>query len=203
MRLNRLIRGKRLAACIALAAACLAPCAQASSVLPLYLDQVIDQAATAFEGTCTGNRTERDPATNLVVTYTTFQVREALKGNAGTTYTIKQIGGTLPDEGLQYRVSGVPSFEPGQDYVVFLAGVSSAGFSSPIGLAQGRFTITSDAGGSHVGNGRDFKDMASRMAAELPPKARALVTTKSSAELSQMDLLDFKQAVRNHLGGAR
>ena len=111
---------------------------RSATVLPMYLDELIDRSAVAFEGTCTGNRTERDPATGLVVTYTTFEVRDGLKGAVGSTHEIKQIGGTLPDEGVQFSVKGIPSFEIGEDYVVFLAGVSSAGFSSPMGLSQGR-----------------------------------------------------------------
>ena len=193
----------RLIASLFVALFALLPTAQAASVLPLYLEQMIDTAATAFEGTCTGNRVERDPATQLVVTYTTFQVTDVLKGSVAGTYTIKQVGGTMPDTGLQYRVSGVPTFAPGQDYVVFLAGVSSAGFSSPIGLSQGRFSIRTDASGRHVGNGRDFKEMGSRITAEMPANVRALVTAKSSANVQELDLMDFKQLVRNHLGAAK
>ena len=178
-------------------AGCFLPAANASSVVPMYLDQLIDDSAVAFEGVWTGNRTERDPATGFIVTYTTFDVRDALKGAVGSRYVIKQVGGTLPG-GPQYRVEGVPSFTPGNDYVVFLAGVSSSGFSSPLGLEQGRFKVTVTPGGSRVGNGRDFKAMAGRMSSHLPPAERARLERAPGA-VRDMDLESFKQSVRNHL----
>ena len=176
--------------------------AHAMSVLPLYLDEMIDTAAVAFEGRVIANRSERDAATNLVVTYTTFEVREALKGAVGSTHVTKQIGGSLPEEGLQYRIEGIPAFTVGEDYVVFLAGVSSAGFSSPVGLAQGRFGVKAGATGRRVSNGRDFRDMTARISARMPDAANALMK-QSREPVRDMDLDEFKQTVRNHLAGAR
>jgi hypothetical protein len=174
----------------------------AASVLPLHLEEMIDTAAVAFEGTVTENRAERDPATGFIATYTTFAVSDVLKGEVGATHTIKQVGGSLPDGKLQYRVEGVPSFVVGQSYVVFLAGVSSAGFSSPIGLEQGRFHVKDEGGVKHVSNGRDFKDMTSRMRDNMPARARAEVEQTADA-VKHLDLDDFKKSVRNHRGGAR
>lgn len=186
---------------LACALAFLAP-ARAASVVPLYLDEIIDTATVAFEGTCLGNRSERDPLTNLVVTYTTFSVREVLKGGVGTTYTIKQIGGSLPDDNIRYRVEGVPKFTAGEDYVVFLAGVSAAGFSSPIGLAQGRFRVEGAPAARKVANGRDFKDLTARMSSHVPQRALdRMVNTPGAAK--DMDLDDFKALVRAHTGGRR
>jgi hypothetical protein len=171
-------------------------------VLPLYLDEMADGAAVAFEGRCTANRTEVDATTGLVVTYTTFEVRDAIKGSPGTTHEIKQVGGTLPGDGAQYRVMGVPKFEVGEDYVVFLAGVSSAGFSSPMGLAQGGFRVSKQGESRKVGNGRDFRDMTRRIADKLPTAARAAMD-KSDKPVREMDLDEFKQTVRGHLGAGR
>ncbi|MGE5096467.1 MAG: hypothetical protein ACM3SO_15120 [Betaproteobacteria bacterium] len=185
---------KHALAALACVIACAAP-AHAASVLPLYLEEMIDTASVAFEGTCIGNRSERDPATNLVVTYTTFQVRDVLKGTVAATHVIKQVGGTLPDGGMQYRVAGVPTFAPGEDYVVFLAGVSSAGFSSPIGLAQGRFSVKP---GQRVGNGRDFREMATHVGPHMPASARAALAN-AQGPVRDMDLLEFKQTVRNRV----
>jgi hypothetical protein len=179
--------------------ACLAP-VYAASVVPLYLEEMIDTSAVAFEGTVTETHSERDAGTGFAVTYTTFAVSDVLKGNVGTSYTIKQIGGTLPDDKLQFRVEGVPTFVVGQDYVVFLAGVSSAGFSSPIGLEQGRFRVNGETGVKRVANGRDFRDMTARITAKLPAHARAQLEGKASGSVKEMDLDDFKTTVRNHRG---
>jgi hypothetical protein len=187
----------------AIALACLMPQrAHAMSVIPLYLDEVIDTSAVIFEGTCVDNRSERDAVTGLVVTHTTFEVRDVLKGGVGRTHTIKQIGGSLPGEALQYRVQGIPRFEPGQDYVVFLAGMSRAGFSSPIGLAQGRFEITNEEGVRRVRNGRDLREMTSRIAAQVPLAEKSRME-KTKGAVEKMDLEDLKQTVRNHRGADR
>ena len=196
------MRQLRCAVAILAAWLSLADPAHAMSVVPLYLDEMIDTAAVAFEGRVVANRTERDPATNLVVTYTTFEVRDVLKGSVGARHEIKQVGGAMPDGGVEYRVQGVPRFEPGSDYVVFLAGVSSQGFSSPIGLSQGRFGIRTEMQGRRVANGRDFRDMTARMGARIPSVAWARIEGAQGA-VRDMDLEDFKQAVRNHVGSAR
>ena len=174
--------------------------AGAASVRPLALDEIIDTATTAFEGTCTANRTEREAQTNLVVTYTTFAVKDVLKGAVGSTYTIKQIGGNMPAGELSYRVKGVPTFVVGEDYVVLLAGVSSAGFSSPIGLSQGKFTVQKDFSGSSVSNGRDFREMTANMPSGRIPAATAIVLGEAAAPVRHLGLDEFKQLVRAQAG---
>mgnify|MGYP000880109906 FL=1 len=190
-------------AAAALALAALAGPAQAASVRPLTLDQLIDQSTTVIEATAVANRSERDEKTGFIVTYTTFAVKDVLKGTAEKTHVIKQIGGVVPGEGMAYKVSGIPKFTEGQDYVVFLAGVSTIGFSSPIGLGQGRFMITRGADGAKVSNGRDFRSMtAGTDNLVLPPTtAKALAT--ATVPVPQMGLDEFKQLVRGHLGRAQ
>ena len=166
--------------------------ARAASVRQLLLDEIIDTSAIAFQGTCTSNRTERDALTNFIVTYTTFDVKDVLKGSVLTTHTIKQIGGKMPGGEAGFRVDGIPSFTVGEDYVVFLAGVSTAGFSSPIGLAQGKFTVRQNAAGKTVSNGSDFSEMTARM----PKKVEAGVGAKTH----QLDLDEFKLMARTHAG---
>jgi hypothetical protein len=188
---------KRLAVLLLCLAAPLS--ASAASVLPLYLDEMADTAATAFEGRVTANRTERDAATKLVVTYTTFEVVDVLKGAVGAKHEIKQIGGSLPGENLEYRVQGVPSFSTGETYIVFLAGISPIGFSSPIGLSQGRFGVQWHANGRRVANGRDFRDMTARIKDKLPPAAKL----QDGEPVRDMDIDDFKRTVRAHLESKR
>ena len=190
---------RKLIGCAMVLATCLLP-AHATSVRPLYLDEVIDTAAVAFEGTCVENRTEVDPATGFVVTYTTFQVSDVLKGQVGAMHTIKQIGGTLPGSNrIERRIDGIPTFAVGQDYVLFLHGVSSIGFSSPVGLSQGRFGIRVEHGKRVAGNGRDFRELASRMRGQLPARAASRLQSME-APATEMDVEEFKQAVRNHVG---
>jgi len=164
---------------------------RATTVVPLELDAIIDTATTAFEGKCIENRTELDPQTNFVVTYTTFEVKDALKGDVKSRHVIKQLGGTMPDGQSGYKVDGVPTFTVGQDYVVFLAGVSSIGFSSPIGLWQGKFSIQEGASGKTVSNGRDFREMKVRT----PSVDKAAV----AEAVQRLGLDEFKQVARRRV----
>jgi hypothetical protein len=178
----------------------------AMSVLPLYLDQIVDGAALVFEGSCTGNRSERDPQTGMIVTYTTFQVDEVLKGVAGPMHTIKQIGGQIPGETTGLRVSrieGVPGFEVGGRYVVFLHGVSPAGFSSPVGLGQGSFRLQAGAASAQVSNGRDFREMTAGRDQQSWPQSAQAQFDSSSGRIEQIGLDDFKQFVRRQAGSAK
>jgi hypothetical protein len=133
------------------------------------------------------------------VTYTTFQVRDVIKGAVGSTHTIKQIGGAIPGEAVQYRVQGIPTFNVGQEYVVFLAAPSSLGFSSPMGLAQGRFTVHDGPNAKQVSNGRDFRDLTERISAKVPAAARDHIKN-SGGPVRALDIDDFKKTVRAHLG---
>jgi hypothetical protein len=177
--------------------------ARAATVLPVSLDHLVDNAAVVFEGTCVGNRTERDPGTGLVVTYTTFSVRDAIKGEVASVHEIKQLGGRIPQAGMALRVDGVPSFTVGESYVVFLAGVSAAGFSSPIGLSQGRFAVAHEAAGPTVSNGRDFRQMTAGMPDALLPFAGRTAAGEASGPVNRLGLDEFKQLVRSRSGRAR
>ncbi len=168
--------------------------AQAASVRPLPLDSVVDAAAVAFQGRCLESRSEVDAATGLVVTLTTFEVEDRLKGEVGARHVIKQLGGQVGD--LVRRVDGIPTFEPGERYVVFLYGVSAAGFSSPVGLSQGRFEVRAGEGGLQVANGRDFREMLSPISpADLPGVVRDKLAVPK-ARVEHLELETFKRLVR-------
>jgi hypothetical protein len=174
----------------------------ALSVRPLQLDEVIDQASTAFEGTCIGTETGRDPQTGEIVTFTTFRIDEVLKGTVGATLRIKQIGGEVAEEGIRNVIPGVPRFNVGDSYVVFMPQASAAGFSSPIGLEQGRYHIQLGEQGRQVGNGRDFKELTQRIsAATLSQSAGA--SLQRTGPVLKLGLEEFKDIVRRRAGGAK
>lgn len=183
----------------------LAPSARvhAASVLPLDLDRIVGDATIAFQGTVTDTHAELDAQSGRIVTYVTFRVEDALKGPVGSTYKMKQVGGRLPS-GESYRVDGVPGFTTGESYVVFLTGASSVGLSSPVGLAQGKFTIKPTGGTLEVANGRDFREMTANIPdAAIPPGARARLQQKAGGKVRSLGLDDFKQLVRQRIGAAR
>ena len=190
-----------LFSCLAAACAAFLP-AHAMTVLPVSIEQMVDGAATAFQGTVIANRVERE-ASGAIVTYTRFEVTDVLKGTVAGTHEIKQIGGEIADGGVQYRVLGVPRFEMGGEYVVFLNGVSSAGFSSPVGLHQGRFSVRREGAAAKVGNGRDFKEMTAGTGPHrLPPTVQEKMARAPGA-LHEIQLDELKQMVRDRLSATR
>lgn len=173
--------------------------AAATSVLPLGLERLHGDAKLIFLGECLSNSVELDHQSARVVTYTTFEVLETYKGKLEHTHTIKQIGGNLPGD-LNVHIPGVPQFEVGKRYVIFLPPASKLGFSSPVGLQQGMFRMkTDDTGTQIVSNGRDVGDLMenmaqSRMPSRVAEKLRALsnrelpANAKARAEIRLDDL---------------
>jgi hypothetical protein len=72
-----------------------------------------------------------------IVTDVRLEVVEALKGAPGRTITIRQPGGTVGNIGQ--RVSGLASFKPGEEVVVFLERQGPVHVVA--GLAQGKFHL--------------------------------------------------------------
>ena len=148
---------RTLVAFLALAAT---TCSYAAMVMPLGLDRLHADAEYIFLGECVSNSVDFDRVSNMVVTYTTFEVVETFKGQLGRTHTIKQVGGTIPGAEMATKFAGVPEFEAGKRYILFLPPVSQLGFSTPVGLGQGSFHMhTNEKGESVIGNGRDVGEL--------------------------------------------
>jgi hypothetical protein len=193
---------RRFLCALASLAFCVSFPVAALSVRPLQLDEIIDASVLAFEGTCIGTESRRDPQTGWIVTLTTFTVDDVLKGAAGSTLTIKQIGGEDAREGVRQVVHGIPQFKPGESYVVFMPQASASGLSSPIGLEQGRYFVDGGAQQRQVGNGRDFKELTARMAPGALPSA-ASASMQASGPVLKLGLDAFKDLVRLRAGAPK
>ena len=88
-------------------------------------------------------------ANGLAVTWTTFDVEETVKGTAAGRRTVKQIGGA---DGAAFRVPALPRYRVGEELLLFLHGESRAGFTSPVDLGQGCFSIVRKDGAAEAVN---------------------------------------------------
>lgn len=138
---------------------CFAPAVSASIVLPLDLQQLSTQASLIFYGEVISNNVKKDEQSGYIATFTEFKIVNLIKGNADSKHTIKQIGGHLASTGTTLRIQGVPKFETGKTYVVFLPEKSSLGFSSPLGLHQGSFAVSTVNGEKVLSTGRMPADL--------------------------------------------
>ena len=130
--------------------------ALASSVVSLNLQQLSSRATLIFYAEVISNNVKKDGHSGRIATFTEFRIIDLIKGEAGSTHVIKQIGGRLASTGTTLRIHGIPKFETGNKYVVFLPEKSAIGFSSPLGLHQGSFTVLTINGEQHVSNGRNL-----------------------------------------------
>ncbi len=138
-----------------------------SLVLELNLVQLQDRAGAIVHGRCFARRDVPD-GQPLPYTEYTFEVLEAVKGcqdankktleritfrHAGTLRGTARADGT---EAVPLNL-GLPSYELGKEYVLFLTRESKAGLCAPVGLTLGKFTVQRKEGRAWVANSRGKK----------------------------------------------
>lgn len=79
-----------------------------------------------------------------IYTRTTLRVLRALKGQAGATIVVQQLGGTLGDQTM--RLEGNARLEPGDEVVAFLDHDPARGLAYVVGLAQGVYRVVRGRG---------------------------------------------------------
>jgi hypothetical protein len=83
--------------------------ANATTVIPPSFDELVVRAQVIFQGTVTDTQSQwaGEGGNRRIVTYVTFKVDEPIKGDAGATYTLRMLGGTVDGETME--VSDSPS----------------------------------------------------------------------------------------------
>src|SRR5256884_7916656 len=115
----------------------------ATTVVPPTFDQLVQQAELIFQGTVTDVRSvwEGEGAQRHINTYVTFQIGENMKGNAGSSYTIRILGGTVGDETME--VTDTPKFKMGDRDILFVEHNNDQ-FVPLVGINNGRFHVQRD-----------------------------------------------------------
>ena len=107
----------------------------ATTVQRLSFDELVSKASSIIVGKVDGSRTFWSG--KLILTTYTLEVDETLKGQPSRTIELTTIGGTIGT--VMLHVSGMPTFEKGENAVVFVE--KSGAFSTIVGLGQGKFTV--------------------------------------------------------------
>src|ERR1700730_4095300 len=163
----------------------------ASTVIPPTFDQLVQQAEVIFQGTVTNVRSvwEGEGAQRHIDTYVTFQVQDNVKGNAGASYTIRMLGGTVGDETME--VTDTPKFNVGDRNILFVEHNYDQ-FVPLVGISHGRFQVQRDeqTGRDVVlnGEGEPVRDLA---------KVGREEESVSASEAISPD--DLKSAVKSRL----
>ena len=109
----------------------------ATTVQRLAFEDLVKKAQHIVAGKVQGARTYWSSNRKLILTSYTIEVDEAIKGQSLQTFELTTIGGKIGD--LELHVSGMPSFEKGENIVVFTE--PSGPYQVVLGLGQGKFTI--------------------------------------------------------------
>jgi len=168
----------------------------ATSLLPISLEQLSTRATLIFYGEVLKNQVKQDKQSGQIATFTEFKVIDLIKGKATDTHTIKQIGGDLKDRNMALRIHGVPRFQVGNNYVVFLPTKSKLGFSSPLGLHQGSFSVSTINNEQIVNSGHSRLNQPQTRQLEQTSKAVQVPLAVSVDRPSQSRLSDFINTVR-------
>jgi hypothetical protein len=166
----------------------------ATTVIPPTFDQLVQQAEIIFQGTVTNVRSvwEGEGAQRHIDTYVTFQVQESVKGDAGASYTIRMLGGTVGDETME--VTDTPKFNVGDRDILFVEH-NKEQFVPLVGIKHGRFHVQRDEQTSRDvvlnGEGEPVRDLAKL--------GREEESVSASEAISPEDL---KSAVKNQLAGS-
>jgi hypothetical protein len=166
-----------------------------TTVIPPDFDQLVTRAELIFQGEVTDVRCQwiGEGAEHRIVSFVTFKVADALKGNAGASYTIRMLGGTVGGETLQ--VSDAPKFKIGDRDILFVENNGSQ-FIPLVGIHHGRFLVERDEAGREIVMTGAHQPLAD---VEQLGKDEATIATGRAA----MSVNDFKAAIQTKLRQAQ
>ncbi len=165
--------------------------ARATSVIAPDFDHLVSRAQVIFEGDVTGVKSQwiGEGSQHRIVTFVTFKVDDALKGEPGPSYTIRMLGGTV--DGQTMRVTDGPIFQVGDHDLLFVENNGSQ-FIPLVGIQHGRFRIQKSQNGDEqllTGEDQPLTDVNQLGANE----------KESAQNRRALSLQDFKSTVRARL----
>jgi hypothetical protein len=160
----------------------------ATTVIPPSFDDLVSRAQTIFQGTVSDVRSEwtGEGGQRHIVSYVTFNVDDAIKGNPGAKVTLNMMGGTVGAETME--VTDAPKFKVGDRDVLFVEN-NGTQFIPLVGIMHGRFHIKKDETGRDVvltNDGAPLTDVNQLGKDERAATAGRAISTE-----------EFKQAIQN------
>ena len=167
--------------------ACFVPVAHASQLVPQNLKQMIQVSDLIVSGEVTKVTDGIDKG--VPFTEVTLKVKGSLKRKLATqsSYRIRQYGllrhRRMADGRylLAARIEGMPTWTVGETVTTFMnKPAAHTGLMTPVGLAQGKFTLS----GSRLSNGFDNRDLFKGVSVDprvLKPSEAAMLSQRSGA----------------------
>jgi hypothetical protein len=181
---------KRLLACTCIFA--IVSSAAATTVIPPSFDELVAQAEVIFQGQVTKVESQwaGEGAERHIVSYITFKVEEALKGNPGQNYTMRMLGGTVDGETM--AVSDAPKFKVGDDDILFVQN-NGTQFIPLVGIMHGRFHVRHDQAGREIVTNNEEEPVTNL------GRLGKLGEAGPSVNEANLTAADFKAAVKSKL----
>lgn len=122
------------------------PAARATLAVAAPFDQKVETANAIVLGKCVKTESRIDPTGRWILTYSTFEIEQAIKGNAAGQITIVTPGGQVGN--TRQQTIGIPEFHEGDENVVFVKN-SQAG-PTVLYFDQGAYDVTTDSRGDKI-----------------------------------------------------
>lgn len=184
-------RFTRRLALVALPLVAAALTARATTVIPPDFDHLVSRAQVIFEGDVSAIQSQwiGEGTEHRIVTYVTFKVDDALKGDVGSSYTIRMLGGTV--DGKTMTVTDAPKFAVGDHDLLFVENNGSQ-FIPLVGIQHGRVRIQKDKSGSDLLVTSENQPLAD--VSQLGVEEEKVARNRRSLSLGE-----FKQTVRSRV----
>ena len=185
---------KKLSYLLSVAASiALFPAVKATTVIPPSFDELVNNAEVIFQGEVSDVKSQwmGEGAQRHIVSYITFKVEDGIKGNAGSSYTIRMFGGTV--DGYTMAVSDGPKFKVGDRDILFVENNGSQ-FIPLVGIMHGRFHVRKDQSGREVVTSSE--DEPVKNVERLGKESTAPATPTGEVELTPAD---FKAAIKEKI----
>jgi hypothetical protein len=142
------MKARILALSMILAAVWVATPARATTLVRMSLSQLSQASSTIVRAHVVGQEAQWNSTHTRIMTYTTLQLDEALKGQSPSTLIIEQPGGTVGN--FHVHVPGAVHLRPQAEYILFLEPAGKTQTFRMVGMMQGAFRIRRKGKGSRV-----------------------------------------------------
>ncbi|MEO5936831.1 MAG: hypothetical protein ABIP81_06430 [Terriglobales bacterium] len=152
----------------------------ATTIVPMSVERLTRASTHVVVGEAADSWTEWNAERTLIYTVTRIRVRRALKGDAGQTIFVKQLGGV--SGAYQQKVAGVRYWQEGEQSVLFVhPAQGNDGRFVITGLMQGNFAVRSAGADPEVTNGIEGVEA-------FDPRTKTVKTYRGSTlRLSQLE----------------
>ncbi len=162
--------------------------ASAQRTIRMNIERMVTDAGMIVHGTVTKTESAVDPQTNILSTFVTIAVQENFYGADQPTVTLKMVGGANKRSTLKF--AEMPIFKVGEEIYSLFYAPSKYGFTSPIGMSQGKFSVVRDASANTttvrngVNNARLFSGMKNTAALKISPATSVNAERLTAEEFS-------------------